>query len=525
MRKWTVLFAVLAVALAVPAGFGQQPTGDELLERIKALEGKVESLQKENAELRGLAEQNIQVDDEALEAQINALADRYAAGATVNSEANPITLTGELRLRNTWYLGDQDTTLAAAEGGAADDERDGSWTDALVRLGFEYEFTRDVSAFVELQTHWVYGDDGSATFGQHSSPFSSPFGFFPGPAHGESSNDVQLHQAYIELRNVFDQPQFRSISGRQEIVLGNQFQFGNADWYSGWSFDGTRWIWEEESFVVNAIVAKLSSVDRDLNQVPSYLLAHDDDELYAVYFTLKTIENHELDLYWIYVNGHGVVNSVSSLGHNLGGAIFGTNAYYHTLGGRIGGMVDVVAAGLDWNAELAFQFGDANGTMVDDVSGLAFEGEAGITLNEENRFRVFARGLWAQGPDNDETGYVPLYPNRHTYANSGGFRARYGIMDLIPMTNVFSLQGGVHFDPTQEWTLGATALWATTDEEVTSDDAYGWELDFWGEYRYSENLHFGGGLGILFPEDEGVALWGIDDDTHFLLYLQARLFF
>ena len=50
---------------------------------------------------------------------------------------------------------------------------------------------------------------------------------------------------------------------------------------------------------------KLTSEDGDFNQIWSYLNDHDDDELYAAYFTLKSIRNIAIDAYWIYINGHG----------------------------------------------------------------------------------------------------------------------------------------------------------------------------------------------------------------------------
>jgi hypothetical protein len=520
MRKWKVMFALLAAALVVPTGLGQT---QDMQQRMHDLEKRLSAVEAENVTLKS---QVADRDDEVLETQVNALLDRYA-GTTVNSVANPITMTGELRFRTAWSLGDTPSLSSPSSpiGGGGpifDEELDGSWTDALVRLGFMYEFTGDVTAFVELQSHYSFGDPTSGTFPGWSSPFSSPYGFF----HGEVDTDLVLYQGWVEVRNVLNQPELSSRTGRQEIVLGNQFQFGNADWYSGWAIDGTVWTWEDESFRLIGIIARLSNLDRDLNQVPSYLSPHDDDELYSVYFTLKTIENHELDIYWVYINGHGLANSVSSLGHNAGGGGTGSNAYWHTIGGRIGGEFPDIVDGLDWNLEVAYQFGDANGTPITDVDGLAIEAEVGVVFDKSNMLRAFARFLWAEGGSGTDSGYIPLYPNRHS---NTGFRARYGLFDLIPMTNVMTLQGGIHFNPDPSWTLGATVLWATTDEAdtiiVTSDDDYGWEIDVWGEYRFTEQLTVGAGFAFLFPDDEGVALWFLDDDTHVLIYLQARLVF
>jgi hypothetical protein len=520
MRKWTLLAAVLTVATLVPQVRAQGGSSNEdLLSEIKAIKARLALVESENQSLKSVAAEQAGAD---LELQINSLTDRLVTGSTVRSAADPVTLTGEFRFRNTWSFGDN----------ANGSEHDGSWTDSLVRLGFMYEFTRDVVAFAELQSHWAYGDEvaTSAATGFFGGGTKDGFGGGFGGFDNGTSLNVQMHQAWLEVRNIFGRSELSNRTGRQEIVLGNQFQFGNADWYRGWSFDGTRWDWDSESFSLTALVLKLASGDGDFNQLSSFFTPHDDDELYSLYFTLKTIENHELDLYWIYVNGHGSAtgsgsgNSGGSLGNAVGGPYGGT-AYYHTVGGRIGGVFPDIAAGLDWNFEIAYQFGDANFTGGDaDIDGLAVEAELGITFNKDSMFRIFARFLWAEGADSQDSGYVPLYPNRHSNA---GFRARYGIFDLIPMTNVVTIQVGLHFDPANNWTLGATVLYAGTDEDFGSsiDDSYGWEIDVWGEYRYSEHLVFNGGLAFLFPDDSGVIVWGTDDDTQFLFYLQARLLF
>lgn len=514
MRKWKVLTVALAMVGVVPTTFAQT-TQEQVIQELRALKDRVASLEQENTELKGAVQGQ---SDSELELQINALSDRLVAGTTVKSAANPVSLSGEFRFRNTWSFGDN----------ANGSEHDGSWNDALIRLGFEYEFTRDVTAFAELQSHWAFGDgastDGLAGFGGGVDG-GGGFGSFD----NGTNTQVRMHQAWLEVRNLFGRPEFKTRTGRQEIVLGNQFQFGNADWYSGWAFDGTRWDWDAESFSLTGLVLKLNSTDGDFNQLPTYFNSHDDDELYSLYFTLKSIQNHVLDLYWIYVNGHGGAtggsgNSGGSLLNPVGGFLGGT-AYYHTVGARLAGDYPDIAAGLNWNVEFAYQFGDANLTGGNaDVDAFALEAEIGVAFGDQAKFRVYARFLWADGPDSNELGYIPLYANRHS---NDGFRARYGLFDLIPMTNVVSVQGGFHFDPATDWTLGATFLWATTDDSsgIVPDDDYGIEIDAWGEYRYSEHLRFGAGVAFLFPDNAGEALWFTDSDLQFLGYVQARLLF
>jgi hypothetical protein len=537
MRKWKVLAAVLAVAFVAPVTFAQ--TQEDIFKEVQEMKARLAAVEAENAALKAKVANQ---DDQSLESQINALTERFAS-TTVKSNANPITLSGEFRFRSSWSFGDSRVSFVP-DGGptSATSEHDGSWTDSMVRLGFLYDITGTVTAFAELQSHWAFGDESST---------DNSTGF------GETTTDVELHQGWVEIRNIFNRSEFSSRTGRQEIVLGNQFHFGNADWFNGWAFDATRWDWDsKDSFSITAIAAKLDSGDRDFNQVSSFSNTHDDDELYSVYFTLKTIKDHALDLYWIYINGHGGAFdggsgiSFGSLGNSVGDpATFGTftagTAYYHTIGARIGGVFKDIAAGLDWNLEGCYQFGDQNliGGGELDIGAFAFEAELGITFSRDSKFRIYARGLWADGPDNDELGFIPLYPNRHS---NGGFRARYGQFDLIPMTNVLTLQLGLHFDPDPAWTLGITGLWATAEEGAAGnnilapiftgipptplasnipDEDYGWEIDGWVEYRYNDHLFFNVGVAFVFADDALESLWGIDDDMQFLGYIQGRLLF
>src|SRR5262249_6672843 len=153
----------------------------------------------------------------------------------------------------------------------------------------------------------------------------------------------------------------------------------------------------------------------------------------------------------------------------------------------------------DYNVEAAYQFGSVHNLDSDgsdpDVNAFTVEAEVGVTFDKHHNFRVYGRGLFASGPDDNDVGYLILYPNRHSNTD---FRARYGLADLIPMTNVLCAQVGAYFDPFCNWTFGATGLWATTDNAVGQglNDDYGYEIDLWGEWRWSKQLVFGGGVAF-----------------------------
>ncbi len=428
----------------------------------------------------------------------------------------------------------------------ADQDDNGSFTDARIRVAFQFELMRDVSTYWELQSYGAF-DNGVTPYPSATAPFNDAT---------DQLSEVDLYQGYVEFRCIFDRPELSTRMGRQEIVFGNEFQFGNNDFFSGESFDGWKGTWQSEQWSLSALALKLQSHTLVPGTGHPFGFDYDDDDLYGLYFTFTGIENHSLDLYWIYMNAHNhFPGSFGTDGGLRGGMLFHgifNEAYYHTFGGRIGGTLNV-AAGLDWNVEGAVQIGDYSDPfgafpvpdLSGDVAGFSVEAEVGLTFESEYHFRVFGRFLFADGPDDhNETGYLPLFPERHS--SFGPRRARYGLMDIIPMYNVISGQLGVTVEPAANWTIGLTGLFAAHDEDVFTisesggvvtmgiDDGIGWEIDLFVEHRYSEQATLSLGVGFFLPND-GAPLAGFfpldraigsgEDDMAFLAFIQTQILF
>jgi hypothetical protein len=526
----------LAFSLA-PAAVAQEDLKkqlDELRNEVQKLKNANDSMAREQVELKAQLNATT-AGDTSLEERINVLSESLDfAGTTVNSEANPIRIFGEFRTRSGWTF-DRDYGLEFGDEDFEDD--DGSFVDARFLVGFDFQIDPDVKTRFTMQANGLYenGDTPADTDGNLS--------------------EIDLYEGYIEFCNIFGRKELGAREGRQEFVFGNEFQFGNNDFFSGETFDGSNWWWNAENWSLNFLWAKMAITDdfntRDWPYAPAGAGdGYDDDELYSLYFTLKCIQDFVLDLYWIYFNGHNG-GSLGTLGNPLGSPSTGDTTkggpgfdfYYHTFGLRLAGIFSV-CAGLDYNLEFAYQTGSlTDGPPVDDVEGFAIEGEVGLTFSEENRFRVYIRGMYAEGADDDQTGYIPLFPERHSQAGgnndhmggklNGNRRARYGILDIIPMDNVWSIQLGLTFDPSKDWTLGLTVLYAEHDEEVPTaagdEDGIGFEVDAFAEWRYTKHTTLGGGIGALFPDDgaplKGGGFAGDDDDVAFLFFLQARVVF
>jgi hypothetical protein len=519
MSRWNYRAAACLAAFAATASYAQSP--EEMKRELDALKAQVAA---QNRMLGGQAARIAELEQNRTDAsretevseEVNRLSERMARATEIKSAAQSIIFSGEYRFRSYLEFGDD----------AAQNERDGYWNSSKIRIGILYEFAKNVSAYADIQSTFSFGHNG------HSS--ADPSSFDPGePLH--------ICQAWVKTSNLFGAPELSAKLGRQSVTLGNQFQFGNADWYNGYFFDGARTDWNAESWSFTAMMLRTSTTGvNDGNQFPAYSTpantangdGHDHDEYYVGYFTLKSIKNHELDLYWIYANWHqgSTLNSVGNTAGSFGpGAAVAAPAYFHTLGARMGGLADV-AAGLDWNLEAAYQTGELDGGGGDfDIDNFAVEGELGVTFAKENKIRAWIRGLYAEGPDAGETGYIPLAPTRHS--NTASFRARYGQMDVFPMSDVFALTGGVHFDPAADWTIGLTGVWGQqeSDSPAGVDDSYGFEIDLWAEYRYSDQMTFSGGVSFLFPDDQlDGAVAGpstFDGDAQVLFWAQARLFF
>lgn len=555
------VFGVLVAALSAASVHAQSL--DEMSRKLDAMQGELdrvradqdslrsanEDLRRENVELRGrLSESPLVLTP--LEEQINALIEAPLVGTVVESDANPITISGHFRFRF-GFTNNRDFGADFATASMEDDK--GTFVDARMNLAFEFAFDEHVSARFEMMASGLF-DNGNVD-NRNSTGATGDVGDF---------GEIELYQGYVLIDKMFGLDQMGARIGRGEIALGRELHFGNNDFFGGQSFDALLWWWAEENWSLTTVFAKLDTNNTFLRSNHPYPGAgfgngFDDDEAFAAWFTLKSIPDHVLDVYYFYWNGERGL-TVGTLG-NLVGAGFEVDA--HVFGARIGGTFDV-AAGLDWNLEAAYEFGGLSGPDVlgaglngdnVDVDGFVVEAEVGLTLNESNLFRLFMRFYFAEGAElsvdgagnvSGDSGHVPLYPERHSHGSATdhtAMRARAGLLDIIPLTNVLTVQAGFTFNPAEDWTLGATVLYAWHDEDVittdgTSDDGIGLEIDLFAEHRVSAQTTIGGGFGIFLPSDGAPlapspaaspvleAFAGDNEDSPaYLFYLQARVDF
>ncbi len=479
------------------------------------LVGENEHLRKDNAELRSLIN-NERIPVSELETSLNSLGDTIEnAGTVVESTANPITLSGQFRFR-AGFISNRDFGASPNSNGGDLGDDSGTFVDARINVAFDFALARNVTTHFELISSGLF-ENGNTD--QNTGTLA----------------EVDLYQGYVHFDKLFGTDEIGLRAGRQEIVLGNELFFGNNSFFGGESFDATLVWWAQKEWSLIFVWAKFD-IDQASNPsgqpYPTYLAGHgfDDDEAFALYFTLNTIENHVLDLYYFFLNVNNIAGgSTGTLGNG-----FPPDTFAHVLGIRLAGDHANIAEGLDYNIEFAYETGDINSAAID-LEGFIVEAELGVTFNADTKFRVFGRFVYASGASGNDSGFVPLFPDRQEQVNwddHTATRARWGLMNIIPLTNVISGQIGFTFRPADDWIFGMTVLGAWRDEDVMTTDGnskggIGWEIDAFADYRYSADTSISVGLGIFLPtegaplENSPVNAGNNEDEAAFLFYLQS----
>src|SRR2546422_2262105 len=144
-------------------------------------------------------------------------------------DADNLTIGGEARVRYEYrtavYFGGTTGNLSYA-------------TDRI-RVNVGYDLTPDVSFFAQIQDARAWGGEitGGAG-GQVNSGIGAVSS--ANQTFGANVNGIDLHQGYIQLRNVLV-PGLSVKAGRQEIIFGDHRLFGNFGWSQiGNSFDAVR---------------------------------------------------------------------------------------------------------------------------------------------------------------------------------------------------------------------------------------------------------------------------------------------
>jgi hypothetical protein len=428
---------------------------------------------------------------------------------------------------------------------------DVSFVEQRTRLHVKAEFTDDVNAFIEMDSYDVWGEDFRSNYVTGMD------------GRAASVDDVEIFQAYIEAENMFDTP-VRLRVGRQELAFGSQFLVGPRDFaffYTGISFDAVRATYATDGYSVDAFASKLAETFGDFGD--------GDVDFYGVYATCTAVEDFTFDAYWL------LLRDDRALANDFNGGfitewvedVWGVDDYdttnLHTVGLRAAGVVGA----FDFDAEVAYQFGDASAigqTFKPGIYGdsdarfdaFALKLDAGYTLDIWNSAHLFAGFRYYGGEDNRDISFLdwinPFYKPTASLSFNRLFSNQIasGFMDLNnDLSNAWLVRGGIEGAVTEKlrgrFCVTYYESLADFDRPVVplltwwtnqNDDDLGIETYLFMEYHYSDDLVFEMGWAHLFPGDGlkqgNFNRWygylfdgGTDDDGGDYIYGGCKLYF
>jgi hypothetical protein len=442
-----------------------------------------------------------------------------AAGTNAYAETRKVTTSGSLRFR-----GDLVDPLGFDSDNPGDD-----FVSTTTILRIDAEMTEGVSAHIELKEIDIWGSDmrigfpGPGALDVHDLAEGAAAMSAVGAPVGLADEDgFSLYQGYVLVEDVADYEGLALKIGRQEIVAGTEWFFGNNDFGPGLSYDAISATYAQDDLQVLAFVAKLA-------EGRTGLLGPEDDadvDLYGIYSTYTGMDDMVVDAYFAFLRAADLIGVPQIPIPEAPDDMDDDPLELYTLGARVAGLYDAV----DYNLEAAIQWGD-NG-WDGDYEGWALDAGVGYTFDYDCNPRVglnytFSSGDDDETDDNTETFLAPFADNYH----------RYGYMDLFGLGNMNVMKLSVTADATEKIGLGCHLLHLLAVEHedgvapagpaggaLANADTIGTELDLVAKYSYSEDLSFELAYAYLWagPYIKDVVS---DDDDMQRLYLQAKLVF
>lgn len=404
-----------------------------------------------------------------------------------NAEVN-----GSIRIRGNWFDSEDNNAL------------DQAFVEQRTRLGVKADFTDDVTAFIEMDSYGLWGEDFRSQ--------NYITGVDTRAAITGGNAEVEVYQAYVEARDIGGTGLQLRI-GRQEIALGSQWLVGVNDTssiFQGLSFDAVLLSYVmEDTFVVHGLWAKLAEGLSDPWK--------NDVDLFGIYASCTAVENMTFDAYWLAVRDDGPVVQNVVLG--------GKDAYIHTFGARAHGEYQ----GLDFEAELAYQTGQVDVATRRDLTldAIGANLEVGYTVDMDWQPRPFVGFAYFGGIDDSDLSFNRLFSNWE-YSE---------VLENTELSNCYVIRTGASVKPLECLNLSAVGTCFVADKKTNGNDEAGWEIGVYGTYNYTEDLVFRAGyshtwaaVGITTNNDRialnGLAPFADGGNEHFnYVFLETELKF
>lgn len=340
--------------------------------------------------------------------------------------------------------------------------------DLRTRVGLKFEPTDQTLVYVQLQDSRRLGDPSSGDLG--------------------TSENVDLHQAYFEIRNII-KPCLRFKAGRFELNYGNQRVFGSV----GWSNTGRSW----EGGILSCVcdkgrldlfsLKKYERNDEDYNR---------DFDIIGFYMTINKIHLDLFAFYELDADTNGYVQEKLKR-YNVG---FYFNRDYHAF---------------DFTLQGNYQFGEMPldtlpDTRIREFSAFMAAAEIGYSFNMPAPARVAAGVDYTSGDEHPNPGQYEAYTN--AYYTGHKFRGYmdyfisspdYGLVDIMFRSKVepakrWSARLDFHYFRAAAYYKGYPARRPYSDIRTHE---IGSEIDLTIENKSIKGVNLTGGFSLFYPID------------------------
>lgn len=350
-----------------------------------------------------------------------------------------------------------------------------SYGEMRTRAAIQFKPTNNFTGYFQLQD--------SRTFGSEPGTISN-------------TANVDIHQAYFQVNNLFDLPVSLK-AGRMEASYGTQRIMSMNNWNNfGRSFDGVTLqidfctVCETKLDLFAFRVAESGSVDDSL-----------DENVLGAFADMKILENHNFQPFVVYYNSTSTSYPFKA---------FSIGAY---LTGKIGGF--------SHQAEFITQFADAETDSSQSLSAFFVGYNATYKFGGEVKPSVSAGVDYYSGDDN------PADKEYKEFSRWFGAGHKYlGYMDYFPKNTLgvglmdMHLKAGLK--PIEKLDLlAALHLFNSAEDYTLADNSksnkFGTEIDLVLTYDYNDYLDFQVGGGLFLPGKIFEDKFGPDNSTWFYL--------
>ena len=361
----------------------------------------------------------------------------------------------------------------------------------------DFNSDTDLATFSELRTRVginLYPEAGYRGFIQIQD--SRVFGTEPSTL--ASTANLDLHQAYIYVENVFGSPSLDVKAGRMEVVYGNQRLIGAVGWHNvGRSFDGGILKIKNEKINVDLFGFQ---VNERLNVGDSL-----DNLLFGAWGKITASKGHTIQPFLIY--------EVQKKTDNLDRFTLGVQ-----VNGKMGGFFH--------ETEFAYQFGTITAGTEQDIKALLAAVNVGYKFKGKSKPVLSAGVDYLSGDDNPADDEFKVFNT--LYATNHKF---YGFMDYflnVPAhtlgLGLTDIHGKIGLSFTEKLSGGLNFHIFKSNEDYTMLDgstssSFGTEVDLTLIYKSSKSLSLQGGISIFSPGEIFEEVRG--EDTSLWAYLMT----